>query len=138
MHGPEIVEAAAAGAVLALDNERLKADLNARLHELRASRRRIVEATVQARRRLERDLHDGAQQRLVSLSLELQMLRGRISEQATVELLDGTIATLREAQTELRELARGIHPPMLADRGLAPALDALASDRRCRSSSTCD
>ena len=123
---PELVEAAAAGAVLALDNERLKADLNARLHELRASRRRIVEATVQARRRLERDLHDGAQQRLVSLSLELQMLRGQISEQSTVELLDGTIATLREAQTELRELARGIHPPLLAERGLAPALDALA------------
>ncbi len=123
---PEIVQAAAAGAVLALDNERLKADLNARLHELRASRRRIVEATVQARRQLERDLHDGAQQRLVSLSLDLQMLRGRISEQSTVELLDATIATLREAQTELRELARGIHPPMLADRGLAPALEALA------------
>ena len=123
---PELVEAAAAGAVLALDNERLKADLNARLRELRASRRRIVEATVEARRRLERDLHDGAQQRLVSLSLELQMLRARISEQSTVELLDQTIATLREAQTELRELARGIHPPMLADRGLSPALEALA------------
>ena len=123
---PELVEAAAAGAVLALDNERLKADLNSRLHELQASRRRIVEATVQARRRLERDLHDGAQQRLVSLSLDLQMLQARISEPSTLELLHGTIATLREAQTELRELARGIHPPMLADRGLVPALDALA------------
>lgn len=123
---PELIEAAAAGAVLALDNERLKADLNARLHELRASRRRIVEATVEARRRLERDLHDGAQQRLVSLSLDLQLMRSKLSEASTVELLDGTIATLREAQTELRELARGIHPPMLADRGLAPALDSLA------------
>jgi signal transduction histidine kinase len=123
---PELVEAAAAGAVLALDNERLKADLRARLQELHASRRRIVAATVEARRRLERDLHDGAQQRLVSLSLDLQLLRGRIADGSTVELLDDTIAKLGEAMTELRELARGIHPPMLSDRGLAPALDALA------------
>jgi signal transduction histidine kinase len=124
---PEFVEAAAAGAVLALDNERLKAELNARLEDLRASRRRIVEATVEARRRLERDLHDGAQQRLVSMSLDLQLLRGRVpGESAALELLDSAIATLGEAQTELRELARGIHPPMLSDRGLGPALDALA------------
>src|SRR5581483_11889850 len=81
---PEFVEAAAAGAVLALDNERLKADLNARLEDLRASRRRIVEATVEARRRLERDLHDGAQQRLVSMSLDLQLLRGRLKNEPTL------------------------------------------------------
>lgn len=112
--------------MLALDNERLKADLRARLEELRASRRRIVEATVDARRRLERDLHDGAQQRLVSLSLDLQLLRGRVADGSALELLDGTIAQLGEALSELRELARGIHPPMLSDRGLAPALDALA------------
>ncbi len=123
---PEFVDAAAAGAVLALDNERLKADLNARLHDLRASRRRIVEATVETRRRLERDLHDGAQQRLVSMSLDLQLLRGRLADEAGVELLDSAIATLGDAQIELRELARGIHPPMLSDRGLGPALDALA------------
>jgi signal transduction histidine kinase len=120
------VEAAAAGAVLALDNERLKADLNARLQDLRASRRRIVEATVGTRRRLERDLHDGAQQRLVSLSLDLQLLRRRLTAEPALQLLDGAISTLGEAQIELRELARGIHPPMLAERGLAPALDALA------------
>ena len=123
---PEFVEAAAAGAVLALDNERLKADLNARLQDLRASRRRIVEATVEARRQLERDLHDGAQQRLVSMSLDLQLLRGRLTHESAIELLDTAIATLGEAQIELRELARGIHPPMLTDRGLGPALDALA------------
>ena len=122
---PEFVEAAAAGAVLALDNERLKADLNARLQDLRASRRRIVEATVEARRRLERDLHDGAQQRLVSMSVDLQLLRGRLADEPALELLDSAVTTLSEAQTELRELARGIHPPMLAERGLAPALDAL-------------
>jgi signal transduction histidine kinase len=123
---PEFVEAAAAGAVLALDNERLKADLNARLEDLRASRRRIVEATVETRRRFERDLHDGAQQRLVSLSLDLQLLRGRLAGEPAIELLDEAIATLGEAQIELRELARGIHPPMLSDRGLGPALDGLA------------
>jgi len=123
---PELVEAAAAGAVLALDNERLKADLNARLQDLRASRRRIVEATVETRRRLERDLHDGAQQRLVSMSVDLQLLRGRLTAEPALELLDSAVATLGEAQTELRELARGIHPPMLADRGLVPALEALA------------
>ncbi len=123
---PEFVEAAAAGAVLALDNERLKADLNARLQDLRASRRRIVEATVEARRRLERDLHDGAQQRLVSMSLDLQLLRVRLADEPALELLDSAVATLGEAQSELRELARGIHPPMLSDRGLGPALDALA------------
>ena len=123
---PELVEAAAAAAVLALDNERLKADLNARLEDLRASRRRIVEATVETRRRLERDLHDGAQQRLVSMSVDLQLLRGRLTAEPALELLDSAVATLGEAQTELRELARGIHPPMLADRGLVPALEALA------------
>ncbi len=123
---PELVEAAAAGAVLALDNERLKADLRARLEDLRASRRRIVEAIVETRRRLERDLHDGAQQQLVSLSVDLQLLRGRIADGPAVELLDETIAKLGEAQSELRELARGIHPAMLSERGLAPALEALA------------
>jgi len=123
---PELVEAAAAGAVLALDNERLKADLHARLEDLRASRRRIVEATVEGRRRLERDLHDGAQQHLVSLSIDLQLLRGSIGDGPTAKLLDETIAKLGQAQSELVELARGIHPPMLSERGLAPALDALA------------
>jgi len=123
---PELVEAAAAGAVLALDNERLKADLHARLEDLRASRRRIVEATVQARRRIERDLHDGAQQHLVSLSIDLQLLRGRIANDHTAELLDEAIAKLGKAQSELVELARGIHPPMLSERGLAAALGALA------------
>jgi signal transduction histidine kinase len=112
--------------VLALDNERLKADLHARLQELRASRRRIVEAIADGRRQLERDLHDGAQQRLVSLSVDLQLLRGRIADDGGLELLDASIANLRHALDELRELARGIHPPMLSDRGLVPALDALA------------
>ena len=123
---PELVEAAAAGAVMALDNERLKADLRAKLQELHASRRRIVEAAAEARRQLERDLHDGAQQRLVSLSLDLELLRRKVADHAAAEMVDGAIQTLREALTELRELARGIHPALLSDHGLPPALNALA------------
>jgi signal transduction histidine kinase len=123
---PELVEAAAAGAVLALDNERLKADLRARLEELRASRRRIVEASGEARRQLERDLHDGAQQRLVSVSLDLKLLRAKISDPAISQMVEATAAELSEALTELRELARGIHPAILTDRGLVPALEVLA------------
>jgi signal transduction histidine kinase len=77
--GPELVNAAAAGAALAIDNERLKADLRARVEELRVSRVRIVEAGDHARRRIERDLHDGAQQQLVSLSLDLRLLKTKLN-----------------------------------------------------------
>jgi signal transduction histidine kinase len=123
---PELVQAAAAGAVLALDNERLKADLRARVEELRASRMRIVEASLEARRNLERDLHDGAQQQLVALSLDLQRLRTRISTNPELlPIIDGSIEKLTVALTELRELARGIHPAILTQRGLTPALSAL-------------
>ena len=77
--GRELVKAAAAGAALAIDNERLKADLRARVEELRVSRVRIVEAGDAARRRIERDLHDGAQQQLVSLALELRVLKAQLN-----------------------------------------------------------
>jgi signal transduction histidine kinase len=124
----ELVQAAAAAASLALDNERLKADLRARVEELRASRVRIVEASNTARRRLERDLHDGAQQQLVALAVELRLLRNRVgSDAAAAELIDRMDETLAAALDELRELARGIHPGILTDRGLAPALDSLAA-----------
>jgi signal transduction histidine kinase len=123
---PELVQAAAAGAVLALDNERLKADLRARVEELRASRTRIVEASIEARRKLERDLHDGAQQHLVGLSLDLQRLRTGLPESSDLlPIVDGSIEKLDVALTELRELARGIHPAILTQRGLAAALTAL-------------
>jgi signal transduction histidine kinase len=123
---PELVRAAAAGAVLALDNERLKADLRARVEELRASRTRIVEASLEARRRLERDLHDGAQQQLVAVSLDLQLIRNRVADDPdTVQLVQSSIDMLGSALSELRELARGIHPAILTDRGLAAALSAL-------------
>jgi signal transduction histidine kinase len=126
---PELVRAAAAGSVLALENERLKAALRARVEELRASRTRIVEASIDARRRLERDLHDGAQQQLVSLSLELQMIRKQL-DGPPGERLDGAIATLATALAELRELARGIHPSALTQRGLAAAVSVLAERSR--------
>jgi signal transduction histidine kinase len=114
--------------VLEAENVRLDAELQARVEELRASRQRIVEAGVAERRRLERDLHDGAQQRLVSLALTLRMARGRLpgDPDAAAELLDGAGDELSLALAELRELARGIHPAVLTDRGLGAALEALA------------
>jgi PAS domain S-box-containing protein len=96
--------------------------------ELRASRARIVEAADAARRRLERDLHDGAQQRLVELALDLRMARARLDgapEQAR-ELLDAALGDLDAATRELRELARGIHPAALTEGGLRAALEGLA------------
>jgi signal transduction histidine kinase len=123
----ELVHAAAAASSLAIDNERLKADLRARLEELRVSRLRIVEATDAARRRIERDLHDGAQQQLVALALELRLLHRRVADQPEIApLVDGLSERLSSALAELRELARGIHPSILTDQGLAPAIDALA------------
>ena len=119
---PELVMAAAAAASLALDNERLKADLQARVEELRVSRLRIMEAGDAARRRIERNLHDGAQQQLVALALELRVLRARLKDPA-IDVLSERLAS---ALAELRELARGIHPAILTDRGLAPAIGSLA------------
>ena len=99
----------------------------ARLAEVEASRARIVEAADAARRRLERDLHDGAQQRLVALALNLRLVRDRldVNVEEAVELLDRSRTELDLATTELRELARGLHPPVLTDRGLGPALRSL-------------
>jgi signal transduction histidine kinase len=124
----ELVQAAVAASSLAIDNERLKADLRARLEELRVSRLRIVEATDAARRRIERDLHDGAQQELVSLSLELGLLRARLKDpEAAAPIVDRLSKRLDTALAELRELARGIHPVILTEQGLADALAALAA-----------
>ena len=95
--------------------------------ELRASRTRIVEAAYAARRRIERDLHDGAQQRLVELAMDLQMARARVETDPAeaAEFLDAAVEALAEATAELRELARGIHPVVLTEGGLRPALQAL-------------
>jgi PAS domain S-box-containing protein len=99
--------------------------------ELRASRARIVEAADAARRQLERDLHDGAQQRLVELALDLRMARAQIDSDPmkAAEFLDAAVESLTDATAELRELARGIHPVVLTEGGLRPALRALAE--RC-------
>jgi signal transduction histidine kinase len=123
---PELVHAAASAAALAIDNERLKADLRARLEELRHSRRRIVEAADDARRQIERDLHDGAQQQLVSLALDLRLLRARLKHEPEVaETVEELADKLAVALAELRELARGIHPAVLSDHGLGPAIHVL-------------
>jgi PAS domain S-box-containing protein len=97
--------------------------------ELRASRMRIIKAGDEARRELERDLHDGAQQRLVELALDLRMARARLDGDASSaqELLDAALVDLEAATRELRELARGIHPAALTEGGLRPALEALVA-----------
>jgi signal transduction histidine kinase len=96
--------------------------------ELKASRIRILEAGLTERRRLERNLHDGAQQRLVALAIQLRVLEKRLGDRdAAVQMLRGAATELEHALEELRELARGLHPAVLADRGLAPALETLAS-----------
>jgi signal transduction histidine kinase len=124
----DLVRAVGGAASLALENERLDAELRANLHELRASRARIVESADAARRRIERDLHDGAQQQLVAILLALRMTRSRVESDphAAAEMIDATIGDLTDAIDNLRELARGIHPAVLSDRGLGPAVDALA------------
>jgi PAS domain S-box-containing protein len=97
--------------------------------ELRASRMRIVAAGDEERRRLERNLHDGAQQRLVALSLALRLAQAKVATDpaAAEEILAGASEELAQALEELRELARGIHPAVLTDRGLRAALDGLAA-----------
>ena len=123
----QLVDEVTAAARLALENERLHAEVRARLEELRASRARIVEAGDAERKRLERDLHDGAQQRLVGLALSLRLLR---SKHPAVDSLQGAAEELRVATSELRELAHGIFPAVLADEGLAAAIEALAEEGR--------
>ena len=126
----ELVRAVGGAADLALENERLDAELRANVEELRASRQRLVDAEFQGRRQLERDLHDGAQQRLVSLALELRMARSKLEAkdpEAAERLLEGASGELDRALAELRELARGIHPAALSDRGLEAALHSLAA-----------
>jgi signal transduction histidine kinase len=114
-----------AAARVAVDNERLQAQSQAQIGELRASRARVVETADAARRRLERDLHDGAQQRLVSLALMLQLATDSVDQQIAAQL-PAAEAELRAATVELRELAHGIHPAALSEEGLAPAVRALA------------
>lgn len=117
-----ILEAAGSAAHLALENARLQAELRAQLVELQASRSRLVAAGDAERRRLERDLHDGAQQRLLAVGLTLQLLS---EDRSDPELLTHAQEELQTALHELREMARGIHPAILTEKGLPAAVNSL-------------
>jgi len=126
---PGLVDEVAGAARLALQNERLQAEVRAQLEDLLTSRARIVATGDAERRRLERDLHDGAQQRLVGLSLALRLVRAQLGpdrDQNFVSRIDRAEEGLRLAIDELRELAHGIYPAVLVDEGLAAAVEALA------------
>jgi signal transduction histidine kinase len=126
----EVVESAVAAAHLALQNAKLQAEVKAQLERVRESRARLVAAGDEQRRRIERDLHDGAQQRLVALAIELRTARRRLGAQIDPELeqvLEDAVGQLQQAVDELRELARGVHPALLTEAGLAAALESLAS-----------
>lgn len=117
---------------LSVDNGRLRSEIERTLEHVRQSRQRIVEAGVEARRRIERDLHDGAQQHLVSLGMRLRLAANAARDTEEVQLateLEGTITMLNMALRELRELAHGIHPSLLSSGGLALAVPELAG--RC-------
>ncbi len=125
---PELLDAVTAAAGIALRNGRLEAELRARLQELHGSRARVIEATQRERQRLERNLHDGAQQRLVGLALQLGMLSERLDAdpetRAGIERARGEVAVSLE---ELRDLARGIHPAVVSGHGLGVALESLVA-----------
>ena len=124
---PELVEAVGGAAAVALENQQLHAQAEDRLSEVRASRERIISAGDAERRRIERNLHDGAQQRLVTLALQLSLIGRRIRDDPSdaERLVSSASGELALSLEELRELARGIHPAVL-DQGLDVALDAMA------------
>ncbi len=125
---PQLLAAVTAAAGIAIENTRLQVELRARLEELKGSRARVIEAGQRERQRLERNLHDGAQQRLIALSLELGMLEGRVAGDAETEA--GIAEARREIATsleELREISRGLHPAVVSGHGLAVALEQLAA-----------
>lgn len=121
----ELLDAVTAAAAIALETGRLQAELRANLDELRGSRARVIEAGQKERQRLERNLHDGAQQRLVALSLELGMLETRLSSntEARTSLSDAR-SEIAVSLEELRDVARGLHPAVLSAHGLAVALES--------------
>lgn len=118
-----------ASARLAVDNERMRALLLAQVEDLRSSRARIVATSDDERRRLERDLHDGAQQRLLALTYELRMARSAAADagdDGRAAVIDTTLAAARGAVDELRDIAHGIYPAVLSEAGLGEALRSLA------------
>ena len=125
---PELLDSVRAAAGIALENGRLHAELRARLEELRGSRARIVEAAQNERQLLERNLHDGAQQRLIALSLNLSLLECRIDgDPKTKAGIDDARREIAASLNELREIARGLHPAVVSGHGLEVALEQLAA-----------
>jgi signal transduction histidine kinase len=136
---PELLDIVCAATDVALERERLQAELASRVEELAGSRARLVAAGDEARRRIERDLHDGAQQRLVSLAIALRLTEDRILQdpEGAVGLVAAARKEVSESLSELRELARGIHPAVL-EHGLGVALDSLATRSRTPVTVACD
>jgi signal transduction histidine kinase len=133
-----LLDAVTAAAAIALETVRLNVELNARLDELRGSRARIVEAGDSERRRLERNLHDGAQQRLVGIALQLRLLQNRLRhDPGAAELASTAGAELARSLDELRELARGL-PPAVLEHGLGAALEALATRSKIPTTVRCE
>jgi signal transduction histidine kinase len=123
-----LLDSVVAAAAMTLETGRLQAELRATVDELRASRERVIEAGQKERQRLERDLHDGAQQRLVALSLSLGVLQGKLvaNPDLTAELSQAR-QQIAVSLAELRDVARGLHPAVLSAHGLAVALESLAA-----------
>ena len=125
---PELLDGVQAAAGIALENGRLHAELRARLDELRGSRVRLIEAAQHERQLLERNLHDGAQQRLIALALDLSLLEERIEgDSATKAGLGQARRGIAASLAELREISRGLHPAVVSGHGLAVALEQLAA-----------
>lgn len=124
----ELVRTAGRVVAMAVDRERLTAQLRANHEALLRSRQRIVEAADQERRRVERNLHDGAQQQMLAVVMGLRMIETRMngSDPATKAMVTAAASDLESAIRELRELARGLHPTLLGEVGLSGALESLA------------
>jgi signal transduction histidine kinase len=138
-----LLDAAVGASGLALRNAKLQAELRAQLDQVRASRKRIAEAGLTERRRIERDLHDGLQQRLLAVTLTLAQVRATTHDPTVLGVVEIMRSELHAALQELRDLAHGVLPAMLAQGGLRPALDDIAdrlplhieldvSPRRCQ------
>jgi signal transduction histidine kinase len=141
LEDPGLVEAVTAAVRLAVHNETLHAQLRGQLSEVAASRARIVEAADAERRRIERNLHDGAQQRLLSVALGLNVAIQRIPDEADPAArtaIKHAVTELGEAINDLRTLARGLHPAILSESGLVAALESLADRAPCAVDLTCE
>jgi signal transduction histidine kinase len=125
---PELLAAVSAAAEIALENSRLQVELQARLEELKESRARVIEVGQRERQRLERNLHDGAQQRLIALSLELSLLEEQLADdQGARQRLEQARQEIATSLEELRAVARGLHPAVVSEHGLAVALETMAA-----------